>query len=141
MRCHLGFYRVNTPGVKLYDNTTIRMDEPNEPQPDASLRIESEKDEEFGKDEGVYLEYPPELVVEVAGTIASYDLHDKLHAYQRNGVQEYLVWQIYDQQLDWFHLVEGAYQPLQPDEDGIIRSQVFPGLQLDVDCRTKEENL
>lgn len=72
-------------------------------------------------------------MVEVAGTSASYDLHDKLQAYQRNGVQEYLVWQMYDQQLDWFHLVEGAYQPLHPDEDGISHSQVFPGLQLDVE--------
>ena len=60
-------------------------------------------------------------------------MHDKLHAYQRNGVQEYLVWQMYDRQFDWFHLVESTYQPLLPDENGIIRSQVFPGLQLDVE--------
>lgn len=52
-------------------------------------------------------------MVEVIGTSASYDLRDNLHAYQRNDIQEYLVWQIYDQQFDWFHLVEGTYKPLQ----------------------------
>lgn len=54
------------------------------------------------------------LVVEVTSTSASYDLRGKLYAYQRNDIQAYLVWQIYDQQLDWFHLVEGTYKPLQP---------------------------
>ena len=43
-----------------------------------------------------YIEGPPELVVEIAGSSASYDLHDKLHAYRRNMIQEYIVWRIYD---------------------------------------------
>jgi hypothetical protein len=45
-------------------------------------------------------------------------------------VQEYLVWQVYDQRLDWFRLREGEYVPLQPDAAGIVRSEVFPGLWL-----------
>jgi len=47
-------------------------------------------------------------------------------------VQEYLVWQIYDRRLDWFRLKEGVYAPFAPGADGIIRSQVFPGLHLAV---------
>jgi Uma2 family endonuclease len=72
------------------------------------------------------------LIVEIAVSSASYDLHDKLKAYRRNGVQEYLVWQIYDKRLDWFRLSEGEYVPLEPDADGVVRSQVFPGLHLAV---------
>jgi len=34
---------------------------------------------------------------------------------------------------DKLHAVEGTYKPLLPDESGIIRSQVFPGLYLDVE--------
>ncbi len=59
-------------------------------------------------------------------------MHDKLKVYRRNGVQEYLVWQVYDKRLDWFRLSEGEYLPLTPDESGVIRSQVFPGLVLAV---------
>ena len=78
-----------------------------------------------------------ELIVEIAATSATYDLYDKLKVYRRNGVQEYVVWQVYDQRLDWFRLSEGQYVPLTPDEVnrgllGVVRSQVFPGLHLDV---------
>lgn len=63
---------------------------------------------------------------------ASYDLGEKLKVYRRNGVKEYLVWQVYDQHFDWFKLNEGKYVPLQPDAAGVIQSEVFPGLWLAV---------
>ncbi len=37
----LGNYWSTTPGVDLNDNTTVRLDADNEPQPDALLRITS----------------------------------------------------------------------------------------------------
>lgn len=37
----LSDYWIATPGVDLGDNTTVRLDLDNEPQPDALLRIES----------------------------------------------------------------------------------------------------
>jgi hypothetical protein len=45
-------------------------------------------------------------------------------------VLEYLVWQVFDQKIDGLSLQNGDYVPLLPDEDGIIRSRVFPGLWL-----------
>lgn len=57
---------------------------------------------------------------------------DKQRAYRRNGALEYLVWQVFDQRIDWLSLQNGDYVPLLPSEDGIIRSRVFPGLWLDV---------
>lgn len=73
-----------------------------------------------------------ELIAEIAASSASYNLNDKLNAYRRNGVQEYIVWQSYENRLDWFRLQEGRYVALQPDEAGIIRSEIFPGLWLAV---------
>lgn len=130
----LSDYWTATPGADLLDNATVRLDLDNEVQPDAALRI----DEEYGGQSRVsaddYIEGPPEMIVEIAGSSAAYDLHDKLQAYQRNGVQEYIVWTMYPRRLDWFRLREGAYEPLRLDGDGIIRSEVFPGLQLQVDA-------
>jgi Uma2 family endonuclease len=74
---------------------------------------------------------PPELVAEVAASSASYDLHDKLRAYQRNGVCEYLVWRTWDSAIDWFVLREGRFERLPVSEAGQLRSEVFPGLWLD----------
>lgn len=47
------------------------------------------------------------------------------------GIQEYLVWQVFDQKIDWYHLETDDYLAL-PVEEGIIRSRVFPGLWPDV---------
>jgi hypothetical protein len=47
-------------------------------------------------------------------------------------VQEYLVWQVFEQKLDWFHLQGGSYMLQQPDGNGVVRSLVFPGLWLAV---------
>ncbi len=121
-----------TPGVDGSDNSTVRMDMDNELQPDVFLRIEPEAGGRSRVSEDDYIEGPPELIVEIAASSVSYDMHDKLEAYRRNGVQEYLVWQVGDGRIDWFELFEGRYRPLPPDEGGLIRSRVFPGLALAV---------
>ncbi len=128
----LGTYCASTPGVGFADNATVRLDLDNEPQPDAILRIEPSAGGHSQISEDDYLEGAPELVVEIAASSASYDLHEKLRAYRRNGVQEYLVWRVQDKQLDWFALSHDEYVRLVPDASHIIQSQVFTGLRLDV---------
>src|SRR3990172_276198 len=128
----LGVYCAATPGVRLGDNATVRLDLDNEVQPDALLRLEPAAGGRSSVSPEDYVEGPPELIVEIAATSAAYDMHDKLRVYRRNGVQEYLVWQVYDKRLDWFRLSEGEYLPTEPDASGVIRSHIFPGLWLAV---------
>ncbi|EAW45610.1 Uma2 family endonuclease [Nodularia spumigena] len=125
----LGTYEAATPGLEALDNTTVLLDTDNEPQPDALLRIEIGGQSRINKDD--YVEGAPELIVEIAASSASYDLHEKLKVYRRNQVQEYLIWRVYDHQFDWFRLQQGEYIQLQPNADNIICSQIFPGLWLD----------
>ncbi len=124
----LGAYWSTTPGIELGDNCTVRLDAENEPQPDALLRRE---DGQSTISEDGYVEGAPELIAEIAASSASYDLRDKLRVYRRNQVQEYIVWRVYEQDLDWFRLVEGKYVQLKVNDQGIICSEVFPGLCLD----------
>lgn len=128
----LAVYCAATPGVRLGDNSTVRLDMDNEPQPDALLRLERALGGNSRIDDDGYVNGGPELIAEVAASSAAYDVHDKLKVYRRNGVQEYIVWQVYDAKVEWFQLREEKYVPLEPDEAGVIRSEVFPGLQLDV---------
>jgi Uma2 family endonuclease len=125
----LGVYYAATPGTQLADNTTVRLDTDNEPQPDALLRIEGGQSR---IDDDGYIEGAPELIVEIAASTASYDLREKLQVYRRNGVREYVVWQVSDRIIDWFSLRDGEYIKLQSDEQNIIKSEVFPGLWLKI---------
>ncbi len=126
----LGVYRTATPGVSAADNTTTRLDLDNEPQPDALLRIERGGTSTLSADG--YIEGVPELVAEIATSSAGIDLGAKKNAYRRNGVQEYLVWQTFENRLSWFRWQAGEFVEICPDADGIIRSSVFPGLWLAV---------
>jgi Uma2 family endonuclease len=58
---------------------------------------------------------------------------DKMRAYRRNGVQEYIVWLTDEERLLWFSLQGGDYVPLPHDENCVIHSRVFPGLRLAVE--------
>ncbi|MEE8305019.1 MAG: Uma2 family endonuclease [Candidatus Tectomicrobia bacterium] len=126
----LGVYSAATLGVELNDNATVRLDMDNEPQPDALLRLDERLGGQSRLSTDDYIEGGPELIVEIAASSAAYDVHDKLRAYRRNQVQEYLVWQVHEHRLDWWQLQEGAYVSLQADASGIVRSVVFPGLWL-----------
>jgi Uma2 family endonuclease len=127
----LGSYAAGHPDIEVGSDSTVFLDNRNEPQPDvcmfrtgpgARLRI---------NDEG-YLEGAPDLVVEITASTASYDLGAKKEAYRRNGVPEYVAWRAEDRAIDWFVLRNGVYERLEPDADGIIESINFPGLRLDV---------
>jgi Uma2 family endonuclease len=128
----LGVYHAATPGTYIADNTTVRLDVDNEPQPDIVLCLDTAIGGQSRISEDDYIEGAPELVVEIAASSASYDLHAKLNMYRRNGVREYLVWQMYEDEFFWYRLEAGRYGAIAPNEQGLIESQVFPGLVLDV---------
>ena len=128
----LGNYQIYTPRIKLGIEPTIRLDQDNEPQPDGVLLIDESLGGKSRITDDDYIEGAPELVAEIAASSAAYDLYDKKKAYKRNGIQEYIVWQSLENKLDWFQLYDSEYILLQPDTEGIIKSQVMPGLWLSV---------
>ncbi len=127
----LGVYWSATPSVQVGDNTTVRLDLDNDPQPDALMIIDPARGGKARVSANDYIEGRPELVAEVAASSASLDLNAKFRAYRRNGVPEYLVWRVLDNAVDWFVLRGDQYQRLPLGDDGLFRSEQFPGLWLD----------
>ena len=125
-------YMSATPGTDIGDNATVRLDLDNEVQPDTLLRLTSEVGGSSVITDDDYIEGAPELAIEIAGSSVSYDMHAKLNVYRRNGVQEYLVWRVDEQAIDWFSLDAGNYVQLPVAADGLVRSRVFPGLWLNL---------
>lgn len=133
----LGVYAAGTAGVKASTNSTVRLGPDDAPQPDAMLRILPE----FGgrsRVEGKILIGAPELVFEIAASSASIDARDKKTSYLRAGVREYVLWRTLDGQIDWWMLDDDEFRPVEPDEHGILRSRVFPGLWLDREAMLSE---
>ncbi len=124
-------YVLATPGTEAADNSSIRLDNDNEPQPDLLLRLDRSLGGQSWEDDEGYLRGVPELTAEITASSASYDLHQKLQVYRRHGIREYVVWRTFDMEIDWFVLREGNYERLVADAEGLLKSLVFPGLWLD----------
>ena len=125
-------YADYTDGTEYSDNATVRLDLSNEPQPDIILFLGQPLSDQITETADGYLEGAPELVVEIAASTASVDMHAKFRAYRRNRVQEYIVWRVLDGEIDWFSWQDEQYVPLPMDDKGVVRSRVFPGLWLNV---------
>lgn len=126
MNMMLGIYESATNGVTAVGEQSVELDSDNEVQPDALLWINDSVDI---VGQGLVVGSPT-LVVEVAVSTRSYDLGLKKQVYRRNKVQEYLVLAAHEKEVYWFSWQDGAYQPIEADENGIYRSRVFPGLWL-----------
>lgn len=124
-------YWVTTPGLLVGVDGSLRLDTGNMPQPDAFLMILPEYGGQARIDSDDYLQGAPEMAVEVSASSAAYDLNEKRDVYGRTGVREYIAWLVPEGELHWFVLREGRFEPLQPGQDGIYRSEAFPGLWLD----------
>jgi Uma2 family endonuclease len=70
-------------------------------------------------------------VVEIAKASRFIDLGPKLADYGRAGVAEYLVRALDPDEVSWFRQRDGALQRIAPADDGLYRSEVFPGFWLD----------
>lgn len=123
-------YWIATPGTRSGDNMTTILGETSEPQPDGALIIDPASGGQTGLSEDGYLAGAPELIVEVASSSASIDLHAKRRDYEQAGVLEYVVVVLRQRVIRWLVLQDGTYQEMSADADGIFRSRVFPGLWL-----------
>jgi Uma2 family endonuclease len=133
----LATYKVATPGLRAGDNSTARLEGDNRPQPDLVLMIARGGQASVSADG--YVEGGPELVAEVSASSVRLDTGGKLEMYRDNGVREYIVWRVLDRRVEWFVLRDGRYDPLQPDEGGVFRSEVFPGLWLDAAALVRDD--
>jgi Uma2 family endonuclease len=129
-------YAYATAGCESGNNVTWFMLD-SAPQPDAFLRILPEWGGQSKNGEREAKTFPagaPELASEISLTSTEIDFGRKQVLYQRAGVQEYITVADFERSLIWRVLEQGSYMALPPDEDGIIRSRVFPGLWLDVEA-------
>ena len=125
----LGIYAARAPVCELATNATWLVLE-SVPQPDAALFLLPQ----YGGRTTVVDELAsgaPELIAEICHSSRSYDLGPKLSLYQRAGVPEYIAFLIKEQRVEWRILEDGSYRVQKPDQKGILRSRIFPGLWLD----------
>lgn len=124
-------YELSTPCVEGGDGLTTILGHDSEPQPDACLYVRPENGGRVRINDDGFTVGTPELIVEVASSTESYDLHAKKRDYEAAGVCEYVVVALRQKQVFWFVLRDAGFETFEAGSDGIYRSEVFPGLWLD----------
>jgi Uma2 family endonuclease len=124
----LFLYTMDTPGTIVQGKTTIILDPSDEVQPDSALKIDPAWGGQTARDSRGATIGCPELVVEIASSSLGIDLNTKKNLYERAGALEYIVFDVLHQKFHWFARIEGRFQRLPRETDGIYRSRAFPGL-------------
>lgn len=127
----LSEYAEFTPGTEALGNPTDKLGPQSEPQPDGCLLILPEFGGQCWLDKDEYLNGAPELIAEIGSAAESIDLNSKKQDYEKAGVREYVMVALRMKKVFWFVRRRGKYKELVPGTDGILRSEVFPGLWLD----------
>jgi len=123
-------YAIATPGTRSATNSTTRLGPDDVPQPDGLLRILPECGGQSRVEDKI-LGGAPELAFEVAASSVSLDSHAKKQVYEAAEMREYILWRTLDGAVDWWTRRDEGFVAIAPGEDGILRSEVFPGLWLD----------
>ncbi len=130
-------FDLSTPGTEYLTEPSVLLGDQNEFRPDGVLRLR----EEFGgrcrlTAQRVF-EGPPELVIEIANTSLNFDLNAKRRTYAANGVGEYIVVDLINQEFHWFDFQTG--EQLAPDGDAVCRVRCFPGFWISVEAVLQED--
>lgn len=133
----LDTYRIHTPGTGAADSVTVMLSDEDEVQPDLVLRLAQELGGRSRLTRDRYVKGAPELVAEIAHSSRAIDLHLKKERYTLAGVVEYVVVCVSPKQIYWFDLP--GRKEMAPDNDGVFRSAVFPGLWIHGDGLLKLE--
>ncbi len=130
----LGWYMAAAPGVDGGSHVSMLLDNANEYQPATMLMLAEAAGGRARSDAVGHLVAPPELVVEVRDWSKSIDMRIKPQVYARAGVQEFLLVLLEETpaEVRWMTLdPANGPTPIEADADGILKSNVFPGLWLD----------
>lgn len=119
-------YAAYTPGVEVLLDATTILGNDDEVQPDLLLRVVPDRGGKPRDTYDQYVEGPPELICEIAHSSRAIDLNLKRTRYERTGVLEYIVFCINPREVRWFDFA--GKTTLQHDNNGVFRSNVFPGL-------------
>jgi Uma2 family endonuclease len=135
---YIGKYAFSSPRLCGAINASLILDDRNELQPDICVTVDAQWGGRTRLIDG-FLHGGPEFVAEIAENSANRELHDKMEVYGRHRVQEYVVWRVYEQEIDWFVLRDGSYVR-QHAMDGVYRSIVLPGLWLHAQAMIEEDH-
>jgi Uma2 family endonuclease len=130
LSCWLGDYSDASPGTEALSRCTHLLGPQSELAPDGCLLVLPEYGGQTWEDEAGYLNGACEWIGEISDSSESIVLGRKKLDYEKAGVREYMVAALRTQEVFWFIRRRGKFKDLAPGSDGIIRSEIFPGLWL-----------
>lgn len=128
----INHYRMSTPGMHVCVHVPVQINPQARVIPGLIAQVGNGR---FKQCEPVHYDYftgPPNFVFDVFRVEQRHDYESRRSLFEQNGVIEYAAWFSSEKLPIWNRLVEGEYQTIQEDEDGLIKSTALPGLWIPV---------
>jgi Uma2 family endonuclease len=126
----INFYRFFTPGWVCV-HTPVQLTPERRMYPDIVVVMDSMKTGRCRAAPDGFFTGSPDFIADIFPEDSLLDYAERREIYAGAGVTEYVAWQCGAPFL-WNCLVEGKYEEVSPDDDGLIESQALPGLWIPV---------
>ena len=123
-------YRLVSPGWYVCVMAKVQLNSDESEVPGLVAMVNYGRKKQCEVDDEVF-KGPPNYILDVFDSREDPDFIRRRERFCKAGVHEYFV-AIQDEPVDllWYRLESGSYSLVEPDEDGILRSQALPNLWL-----------
>jgi hypothetical protein len=132
-------YQLGTPGLWSTIHTTIVLPDNTRIVPGIAVVIAFGKLHQCSKGEGGFFHGPPNLVIDTFPGDSMLDFAERCKLFRKNGVQEYIAWQVGMPRPRWLRLKDGDYMELDVAGSETIQSTALPGFMLNMPAVEKRD--
>lgn len=132
----INHYRLFTPGIFVCINATVQIDETTRVTPGLIAMVNNGKFKQCTPHyEDKAFHGPPNLIIDIASENNKAVYQKRRDCFEKNKVQEYILLRETDSiKIEWNRLVNGKYELVKADDDGLIKSKALPGLWIPVNA-------
>lgn len=129
----VNYYRLSTPGLYVCVHVPVQVDETTRMVPCLIAQVNSGTFKQCDPGTYEFFKGPPNFVFDVFREDQRQEYEFRRDCLERSGSIEYVVWYTSLKLPIWNRLVEGKFQEVQTDEEGMIKSTALPGLWIPMD--------
>ncbi len=136
----INHYRLSTPGLYVCVHIPVQLDAETRLTPGIVAQVNSGRFKQCEPGDYSHFTGPPNFVLDVFKEGEQEKYQNRREPYEQAGVLECVAWIGQSKNsLVWNRLIDGAYQEVEADDEGLIKSSALPGLWMPLDAVTQRD--
>lgn len=130
----INHYRFSTPGLYVCVHAPVQLDSKTRIVPGVIAQVNYGIHKQCNAGSNGCFSGPPNFVFDVFKDNEKEEYTFRRECFERHGVREYVAWIGSSSLPIWNRLVDGAYETIQDDGGGMLKSVALPGLWIPIEA-------